>query len=523
MSNEQAVRRVATEVWRGARPAEAWRVHGLNSEGAVRRRLSWLAVRLVTQADLPGTTRETLESIDWFQETPSSISTIVAALVDCVDDLAPTWARGVARLYVVQLLAQRLGWWPAGAEEAEDAAIGHGLYADIVDPFQASLVDTLKRARELHVLGEVSEAIRYWMSADRQHRTPMPLLHVGALLCRVGRVRDARWAMRAALLEPEAQFPSSEVFQKTRRLAAQLSLTMAAQKDTTQGSLVAAQRASADLDTSTLTLSATQPPARVPPTRPVRTKSAFPKINELTAPLAPDSVMAAILAASTTTPFISKRSAHFPAPVPSAPMGTPDPTVPPTPSGPDRAAADEVQPTEPSLTKAVGVVGVDRTDPVRRPDQRPRAPSVARLLTPEPTGPQFRPLERHHVSTASGRAPEEFEAAPTEQQAFSWQIQRRALPGDHPDSGVPAETPAADEAHVQLVRAEVDVADHVEPTDIDVAALSFPMARQVIEVDGVPREAAAWNAVTTERLVRPAMPGVKPTVLPVDRAASPTR
>ncbi len=313
----RAARRVAAEIWRGARSAEPWRVFGLNSASAVRRRLGWLSDRLVEQEQPPPFIRAELAAIDWHQGTPTRISEAVVATVDRVTDMSPGWARALARMLVVMHLGARLGHWPPGPSEIKDARVAAHLYSGVEPAPVRSLPETLQAARALHVRGEIQPAIREWLTADRLHRTPMPLLHVAALLCRVGRIREACWSLRAALMEPETQFPSPAVHSKARMLSAQLSLAMMAKAEAVHGSVQAAQRTSADLDTSTLNWSG-QPRQPVPATVPVPTEGYPPESN--TAPLTPGSALAVLLETASTSPLVSSRHRDYPAPIPSAPM-----------------------------------------------------------------------------------------------------------------------------------------------------------------------------------------------------------
>ena len=158
-------------------------------------------------------------------------------------------------MVVVQRVAARLGWWPAGADEVSDQHLAGKLYARTDDVPTSAMVDLLQAARRHHLRRESPAALRLWLSADRLHRLPVPLLHVATLLCREGRIRESAWALRTALLEPADQFPSVAVYTKARLLAAQLSLTSATQPAARRDSLTTAQRVSADLDATTLTFS----------------------------------------------------------------------------------------------------------------------------------------------------------------------------------------------------------------------------------------------------------------------------
>ncbi|MEM7675264.1 MAG: hypothetical protein AAF449_04575, partial [Myxococcota bacterium] len=230
-----AARRVAADIWRGVRPADPWRVNGLNNEAAVRRRLHWLANRLLMLPELPDAVASAVDHIDSFADAPRSIALSVAGLFDGVDDLSPGWARAVARLLVVQNVAARMGCWQGTSEVADDARCAQRLYQDIPQTPAYPLAELLASARAIHIDGHMAEATRLWLAADRLHRTPAPLIHVATLMCRARRLREAAWAIRAALLERTEQFLSERIVQKARRLSRQLAVTLSSQSIDGQG------------------------------------------------------------------------------------------------------------------------------------------------------------------------------------------------------------------------------------------------------------------------------------------------
>ncbi len=346
-SGGRAAARVAGEVWRGARSPDPWRVHGLNGEPAVRRRLSWLADRLLELPDLPAPFRREFSPVEWHRTPATTIVNIVSAALDRVDDLKPSWARALARIVVVQHLAARAGWWPEGPEEIDDAEVARLLYVDTTPP-NDSLVEALQLARARHVLGDVNSAVRLWLTADRLHRTPMPLLHVAGLLCRVGRFQEALWALRVALLEPGDHFPAPAVYGRARLLAAELALALATHTETTRGSMLDARRSSAELEAQNLTIAPSSPPAHSPPTRPLPQLAELVFFENETAPLASGGRFEAALAVATST-FVSPVRPDVPEPIPSAPISPSEPF-----SVPDlvaeAASPTEVSPTDTAAT-----------------------------------------------------------------------------------------------------------------------------------------------------------------------------
>ena len=220
---ERLAARVALDLWRAARDPEPWHVHGLNGEPAVRRRLAWLAGHAV---GAPAHILSAVELIDWHRDSAHAIRATVRILAAQITNVSTDWARALVHLVVVQRLAARTGWWPAGSEEAEDAEIARLLYADTDHP-PRPLAETLRLAREHHGVGRSRWALQAWLSADRLHRTPLPLVQVASLLRQAGDLRSACWAVRVALLEPRETFDAPGTYAQARALATQLSLTLA--------------------------------------------------------------------------------------------------------------------------------------------------------------------------------------------------------------------------------------------------------------------------------------------------------
>ena len=348
----QAARHVAAELWRGARSSAPWRSHGLNSESAVRRRLQWLAARLLAKVELPVPAERTLSTIDWFDDSAFAIARRIVHRLNQVKDTTEGWTRALARLVVVQRLAARLGWWPPGQDETEDYRVASLLYRGVDELPECSLAEAVANARRHHVDHRTEAALMGWLAADRIHRTPGPLLHAGALLCRAGRIRHARWVLRAALLEPADTFPSVEVFGRTRLLSAQLSLLLSHYRDLGGDVIASVQRAGEALDARILDAPRTsRPPSTAPvhrayrptpkPSAPMLGASAVPDpipwsnsplsamsvlpplenagaFQEKTAPLAPRTMQAALLASAVTTPIAGRRA--WLQPTPSGPI-----------------------------------------------------------------------------------------------------------------------------------------------------------------------------------------------------------
>ena len=264
---------------------------------------------------VPRPVRDQLNKIDWKVAPAIEVATTTVTLIDPLDDLNPAWVRALIRILVTQHLAARLGWWPVDEQEADDAHIAHKLYATADPSPNCSLVHALQQARVHHLDGQTDSAIRFWLTADRLHRTPTPLLNVAALLCQAGRLNEASWALRAALLEPADQFPAAEVYSKARLLAAELGLLVAAQTETTRGSMVG-PASGERLDPATLTIAPTPPPEVAPMTRPLPALSKLLFFEGETAPLASRKQLAPAIEASATRP----QTRAFVDPIPQAPM-----------------------------------------------------------------------------------------------------------------------------------------------------------------------------------------------------------
>ena len=216
---------VSAALWRGALPARRWRVAGLNGTPAVRRRLAWLAERLVADPEVPSALTEALGEISWYADEPTVIRAACHELVARVSDRRA--ARAVVRLVVVQQLAARLGHWPCEPEQADDARVAASLYGERPSVPVTSLGILLDRARKLHMAGREVAALAHWLAADRLFRMPGPLIHAAVLLSRSGLRRSACWALRAAMLEPAGRFATPAIFDDVRRLSAQLALAVA--------------------------------------------------------------------------------------------------------------------------------------------------------------------------------------------------------------------------------------------------------------------------------------------------------
>jgi hypothetical protein len=217
----EACVRVAEEIWQGARTHLSERLGGLASEDAVRSRLRVLAGPLNKAQDLTPDARAIFERIDFVRDDPLAVREQCEALVaaqlpgrfaslEPIAEETRSTPKRVTRLVIVQSVAGRLGRWAVRDGEIDDAKLARGLFRRAPSREDADREALVEAAEAAFREGRLDDATRLLLEADRARRSPDVLYKLAVARFRASAHAEARWAIRACLLEDVEEFEGPE-------------------------------------------------------------------------------------------------------------------------------------------------------------------------------------------------------------------------------------------------------------------------------------------------------------------------